>query len=281
MMSGTIVDNTQTNIASPDSGITAMVSGRGVPVVLVHGALGDYRQWNAVGARLRSRFRVVALSRRLHWPNAPSPAGGAYTIESHRDDLLALLGTLEEPVHLVGHSYGALVVLSAVLAAPQLVRSLVLIEPPLTGLLPVAGSGLDAELASRSAMLAAMRADIAAGADEAASVRLIDWVQAAAGGFIALPESGRAQLLANAHTIGPTYAIAPQSMTCVQLQDIRLPTLVLHGALTRTFYRLAAQAAAACIAHTRSAEIADAGHMAIIENPGATALLLRMFFADT
>lgn len=274
------MDSPNIDIAPPGSGIVAMASGRGPPCVLIHGALGDYRQWDAIGQRLRPRLRVIALSRRHHWPNDAPVAGVDYSIESHRDDLLAFVRGLPGPLHLVGHSYGALVVLAAALAAPELLGSVTLIEPPLAGLLPPAAAGLDAELASRTQMVTAMRTQILAGDDAAASVTLIDWVQSGQGGFAALAEANRRQLLANAATIGPTYASAPQNVDCAQLRNLRVPTLILNGARSRLFYRLAAQAAASCIPAATAAEIPDAGHMVIVEKPAATAQALLRFLAS-
>jgi pimeloyl-ACP methyl ester carboxylesterase len=266
------------DIAPGGSGLTAIASGRGSAIVFVHGALGDLRQWQAIGVALRPRHRIIALSRRHHWPNTLQTADVAYSVESHRDDLLALLRSLGAPVHLVGHSYGALVVLSAALAAVPL-KSLVLIEPPLHGLLVATAPGLHDELASRGAMVAAMRAQLRGGDDDAACVTLFDWVQAEAGGFAALPPEIRAQLLANARTLGPTYATAPPAIDCAQLRRLAVPALVLRGARTRPFYRLAAESAARCIPGARCDVIADAAHMAIVENPAATAQAIDTFVA--
>jgi pimeloyl-ACP methyl ester carboxylesterase len=96
-----------------ETGLRAVVSGHGAHVVLVHGSLGDHRQWAAIGARLAARHRVVALSRRHHWPNEPPAADAVYSYESHRDDLVAYLRQFPDPVHLVGHSYGAGIALLA------------------------------------------------------------------------------------------------------------------------------------------------------------------------
>src|SRR4051812_48552910 len=41
--------------------------GSGAPVVLVHGALGDYRIWTPVGAELSKRFHVITVSLRHHY----------------------------------------------------------------------------------------------------------------------------------------------------------------------------------------------------------------------
>jgi pimeloyl-ACP methyl ester carboxylesterase len=81
--------------------------GSGPDVVLVHGALGDRRQWDPIATALAPRFRTHAVSRRHHWPGPMPAASERYTYELHRDDVLALMQRLDDPVHLVGHSYGA------------------------------------------------------------------------------------------------------------------------------------------------------------------------------
>lgn len=55
----------QSVVAPPESGLALSVRGRGPDVVLVHGSLGDYRQWNAIAERLEPNYRVInAVSRR-------------------------------------------------------------------------------------------------------------------------------------------------------------------------------------------------------------------------
>src|SRR5688500_3299107 len=131
--------------------------GGGPDVVLVHGALGDQRQWDTIAAALAARFRTHAVSRRHHWPSPMPAASERYTYELHRDDVLALMDQLSGPVHLVGHSYGAGVVLLVALQAPERVRSLTLIEPALGSLLPEAGPGLAEERSTRVAVLSRVR----------------------------------------------------------------------------------------------------------------------------
>lgn len=267
------------NIAPATSGMAAIATGQGPPLILVHGALGDYRQWRPIVEHLQSRFRVVALSRRYHWPNDPPAPNARYSVEGHRDDLLALLRSVGQPAHLAGHSYGAVVVLSAVLAEPSLASSMILIEPPLPGLLSPTTASPEDEHASRAAMVAALQAHVSAGENEAASVTLFDWVQGGAGGFAALPDVDRRQLLENVMTIGPTYATPPPQFTCAQLAQVRVPTLVLNGADSRMFYRRSGRAAVTCIPGAQLASIARAKHMVIAENPHATAASMLEFLA--
>src|SRR6185436_15433353 len=50
-------------------------TGRGAPVILVHGGLQDYRLWRRHLDVLGQRYRVIAYSRRNHFPNEVSASG--------------------------------------------------------------------------------------------------------------------------------------------------------------------------------------------------------------
>src|SRR5688500_13187042 len=151
------------------SGLTAIETGEGPRIVLVHGALGDYRQWAPIAGRLGARHRVASLSRRHHWPNGAPPPDAPYTYESHRDDLLAYLRATDHSVDLAGHSWGAGIVLLAALHEPALVRRLILIEPPFGSLLPQDTANLEDELADRTSMVASLQRLALAGRNDEAS----------------------------------------------------------------------------------------------------------------
>jgi pimeloyl-ACP methyl ester carboxylesterase len=189
-------------VAPTESGLALAVRGGGPDVVLIHGSLGDYRQWNAIVERLESNYRVVAVSRRHHWPNPPPQPDISYTYDGHSADLQLFLHAIGHPAHVVGHSYGAGVALLAALHGREWIRSLTLIEPAFGSLLPAATPELAPELASRESMVATVKAFIQEGDDERAAEALIDWVQAGAGGFSRLPQTARDGLLGNAKTIG-------------------------------------------------------------------------------
>lgn len=105
--------------------------GTGQPVILVHGSVSDRRVWEPHVEALSDRFRVIAYSRRYHWPNEKIPDGADYSMNEHVSDLLELLRNLDAaPAHLVGSSYGAYLCLLAAMRTPDLVRTLVLAEPP-------------------------------------------------------------------------------------------------------------------------------------------------------
>lgn len=113
--------------------------GRGQPVVLVHGGVGDYRDWDLQMPAFAANFRTVALSCRGAWPNRKLDPDEKITLDTFVEDLAAFITTVDAaPVHLVGHSspggFGGLLLAQR---HPELVRSLVLLEPPAFPLLGV------------------------------------------------------------------------------------------------------------------------------------------------
>jgi non-heme chloroperoxidase len=111
-------------------------SGSGVPVVLIHGGLGDYREWSAQIEPFSQHYRVLDYSRRYNYPNDNSVRPDHSAIVEAAD-LAALLDALKlERVHLVGYSYGALTALFFATQHPERLRSLTLAEPAIMKWLP-------------------------------------------------------------------------------------------------------------------------------------------------
>ena len=111
-------------------------SGTGVPVVLIHGGLGDYREWNAQIEPFSQYYRVLDYSRRYNYPN-DNPERPDHSAIVEARDLVALLDALTlERVHLVGYSYGGLTALFFATQHPERLRSLTLAEPAIMKWLP-------------------------------------------------------------------------------------------------------------------------------------------------
>ena len=113
--------------------------GRGQPVVFVHGGTGDWRTWEGQMEAFGAGHRAIALSCRGYWPNRKLDPDDRITLDTFVEDVAAFIRALETgPVHLVGHSspggFGGLLLASRY---PDLLRSLVLLEPPAFPLLGV------------------------------------------------------------------------------------------------------------------------------------------------
>jgi pimeloyl-ACP methyl ester carboxylesterase len=111
--------------------------GKGDPVVLVHGSLGDYRSMGAQMDSLSKKYRVIAYSRRYAYPNNNIVNDTSdFSVHPHVKDLGELLKALKAgPAHLIGHSYGAFTALLVAMEQPELVKTLTLAEPPVMSLL--------------------------------------------------------------------------------------------------------------------------------------------------
>jgi pimeloyl-ACP methyl ester carboxylesterase len=99
--------------------------GSGPPVVLVHGAAADAESFRLLEPLLARHFTVVTVDRR---GRRGSPDEPEYAIESEFDDLVAVVESLEGPVAVFGHSFGANVAFGAALRSSN-VSKLVVYEP--------------------------------------------------------------------------------------------------------------------------------------------------------
>jgi pimeloyl-ACP methyl ester carboxylesterase len=113
--------------------------GQGEPVLFVHGGAGDYRVWDQQIDAFGAGYRAIALSCRGSWPNPKLRPDESITLDTFVDDLARFIQAFGAgPVHLVGHSspggFGSLRLASQ---HPELLRTLVLLEPPAFTLLGV------------------------------------------------------------------------------------------------------------------------------------------------
>ena len=105
-------------------------TGSGPPLVLVHGADIDRRFWDHSGVRrsLAEHHTVYAMDCRGHGESDT----GEFEPEREFEDIVAVVDSIDEPVHLIGESGGAFNSLEAALRTDN-VRTLILHEPPVPG----------------------------------------------------------------------------------------------------------------------------------------------------
>jgi len=104
--------------------------GQGTPVVLLHGFPDSLDTWARVTPDLLAAgYRVIAFDQR-GYAGTDAPTGTAsYRMQEIVDDIPALLDALgiHEPVHVMGHDWGAMIAWGLALAYPERVRALVTI----------------------------------------------------------------------------------------------------------------------------------------------------------
>jgi len=212
---------------SDDYRLAYLENGSGEPVVLIHGAVSDYRIWQHQIENLRRDYRVIALSLRASFPNSlsRSPTTSAAEKWSDADDIIELIEHLNVGrVHLIGHSAGGGFAVDIAVRRPDLLRTLILEEPavgtgepPPPEILNVFGSVI--ERIGRGETSAAVR----------------DFINFAggAGSFDSQSAECQQMMVQNAATISITSSgqVLP-TPTCATAGTIQTPVLYIKGEIS-------------------------------------------------
>jgi pimeloyl-ACP methyl ester carboxylesterase len=224
-------------------------------VLLIHSGGFTSRQWRRLAEALAPRYRVLAPDLLGYAEEAPWPAGEPFHF---RQDLEHLLSLVDEPVHLVGHSYGGFLALKLALARPELVRSIAVFEPVAFGILD------EVEDADARAPLALVRRTWEAdesGVDEAWLASFVDWWNGA-GAWSRLPEETRAAFRRVGWKVFQEVMSLGADRTARETwATITAPTLVLGGALSPLPERRVVEKLGATLPNGRARLFEGVGHM--------------------
>ncbi len=250
--------------------------GAGPPVVLAHGFSDDGLCWSPIATALESEYDLVMLDARGHGVSeAPEHGYGPAVMGEDLARAIAALG-LDRPA-VIGHSMGAVAAIVAAGTHPNLVRALIVEDPPSGLLAPPAGWVIrpgDMERRrkeierqareSRAALVARARAENPRWSD----AELLPWA-----------ESKRRLRPAAAAVLTPAGRGSMDMPTI--LRSIACPVLVigadpaLGSALTAHGQALLAD----LVPHARFERVAGAGHSVRRDAPDEYLRLVRDFLA--
>ncbi|WP_264210491.1 alpha/beta fold hydrolase [Leisingera thetidis] len=245
-------------------------------LLAVHCSLAHSGAWRGLAGVLAEEATLTAFDMLSHGRSPDWDGQGNYQLLN----VQAGLALLQEPVDLLGHSFGATVALRMAMARPDLVRSLALIEPVLFA---VAKADDPAALAAVEARSRPIDAAWAAGDVELAT-RLFNrmwgpgyprWPD--------LPEPSRAAMMRALPVIPASYStlyldengtLAPGA-----LERAAMPALLLTGTGSPPVMASIAAGLARRLPDARTAAVPGAGHMLPVSHPEETAQLLRKLWA--
>lgn len=235
-------------------------TGNGEPLVFVHGSWGDHLNWEQVVPALADRYRVITYDRRGHSRSAPATG----TVHDDVADLAALIEQVAGPAaHVVGNSYGSVIVLRLVASRPELVQSACVHEPAALGLLPAGTlTGPIADIATEVLEL------IRAGHNQDAARRFLEGVVFGPGSWEAAPARVRDTFTRNA----PTYLEEgedPDTAT-VDLNALAasaVPLRVTYGSSSLPAFRDIVVRIAQAVPQAAIAELPGTGHVPQLTDP--------------
>ena len=258
------------------SGITLhyVDEGKGTPVIFVHGSLSNAGYWTDQVGRFAEHYRAIAYSRRYNYPNN-NPARAEYSAVTDADDLRAFIHALHlGKVVVIGHSYGAFTALFLAAKHPELIRALVLCEPPAISLLEhvlgkeaKTGEAMFKDIQQR--MVAPMQQAFREGNREAGVAAFIDYVFNDPHAWDKMTKTARDETLRDAHewdvmmTTGTLFSvIEPRT-----IHKITAPVLLLSGAKTYPFLKLIMEELATLLPNSKTIVLPDAGHQMWYQEP--------------
>jgi pimeloyl-ACP methyl ester carboxylesterase len=260
-------------MATVNIGDTALYyreTGRGSPLLLIHGAGAHADLFDGAVEALSLRHRVIAYDRRGHSRSGSKPAAVKGYLRRQSEDAAALLRALDAaPATVVGWSMGGVIGLCLALEHPDLVSRLVLCEPPLHASKHVSASDLPPML--KAQFLAAI------GRKREAAAVFVRMLLARPDGtniYDALDPATREGVLVNSATLLHELKTGTgEELTPERLRQIRCPVSAILGADTPAVFARATQRLLSLLPQMRVERIAGAGHISVMTHPADFARL--------
>ena len=256
-------------------------AGEGAPLVFLHGVLGDWRTWAPQWASFVPRFRCISYSRRYSVPNGNRMASPDHSALAEADDLEALLARWRAgPAVLVGASYGAYTALALAVRRPELVRALVLVEPPMMRLADASAEGRAIRRDFDQRIRLPARRAFEAGDDARAVWLLTEGILGGAdlGGQSAAAMGRR---LENAESLRRVTLSSDEfpALDMRRLAALEAPVMLLSGERTPPIHDVVFRALVRALPRAESCKVPGAGHGVARDQPAAFNALALAFLA--
>ena len=245
--------------------------GHGAAVMLIHCSLADHHAWDAVIEALPPDSHVIAPDLTGHGDTGYDPTRpvAAQTVDAYG----RLLSRMGGPVHVVGHSYGAVVAMGLALAHAGKVARLTIYEPVLFALLHDAGHPRwTEELALRDGFVRSWEG----GPEAAIRHFLARWGNGSS--YDDLLPPARAQMDKTIQMVPPAdpdlYGPPKGRITLRDLGRLKMPVTAIYGGKSEPLFRLVAELITQNVANGQARELPGAGHLGPLTHPAKMAAMI-------
>ncbi|MCX4703823.1 alpha/beta fold hydrolase [Streptomyces sp. NBC_01373] len=239
--------------------------GSGEPLLLIHGSGAQAATWGrSVDDLATAGHRVIAYDRRGYGASAHPP------VRDHRRHVADAIAVLERlagsPATVLGWSSGGNIALALTAARPDLVRNLILVEPPF--------HGLRRPRADQLRMVARAKWAQLRGRPREGAEHFYRWAGQAS--YDNAPQEEQDRLLAHARVIMAEldphpYGVMFEHLPMCRIRDIRVPITFLIGENSHPFFHTLHRRLVRAVPAIRSEVIPGAGHLVHLEAPDAFA----------
>lgn len=245
-------------------------------VVCLHSSASSGRQWASLAQHLGDGYRVIAPDLQGYGSNPPWNRGKSLSLREEAALLESLLLEQDEPVHLVGHSYGASTAMRLALDHPQRVLSLALYEPTLFSLLltdPARPNGIEEILAVANEVIHRLEAE-----DPERAARCFVSYWGGSGAWERLTDDQRRRLARRAHKAPADFhALFHAGIDRAAVRELQVPLLCLYGMETRVPARQIARCLGATVPKIELLRLPNMGHMGPMTHPVIVDALIGEF----
>ncbi len=241
------------------------------PVLALHCSLAHSGAWSGLVDHL-SGVTVTALDQPGHgraadWDGITDLHGLTAQISIEMAETVGM----GAPIDVIGHSFGATVALRIALERPDLVRSLVLIEPPLFAAARAAGSTGFAPFREQHLLVAQALSE--GRREDAAAMFHAAWGNEA--DFASLPARQQHYMIDRIHFIAAQNPFLLEDtaglLRFMGLESIGVPVLMVEGAASPAIVRAVQDELARRLPQVARLVVPGAGHMVPISHPGLVA----------
>ena len=254
--------------------IAYLDEGSGPVVILGHCSSASHKEWLPLIETLKSDWRVLAPDLIGYGQSGPWPADRPFSVGADVAVILAVAKKTKDKLHLVGHSYGAALLLEAARTLGSRVKSLALVEPSLFHLLRGRSEWSEVETLARAVLGA-----VATGDDRAAAKSFMTYWLGRWRWWLS-PERFKAAIEATIPKVALEFSFVTDAPTTLQdYAAIIAPTLLIVGGSTGAPNRTIVELLAATLPNVRVAMVKGAGHMSPFTHPAEINRLILDFLA--
>lgn len=242
--------------------------GAGMPLVFIHGAMGDWRSWTPQWDAFTQNFDCISYSRRYSYPNNNELIRFDHNALVDAQDLKCLMDALNiKQAILVGSSYGGFTALAFALAFPSQVSALVAVEPPMMRYAYRSEEGAKIAESFRMKFIEPARAEFQNGNDA-------DGVSILTGGITGKPSSdvpahilkGRMENMRAAKSLSMSSDEFPM-LAPDELANLPMPILLMSGKNTAPIHDAIFQNVIKVMSSAKALKVEGSGHSVSAQQP--------------